>query len=265
MQAETWSNASLKSEFAPYQARGIIISDDATWMETATSYLIGYYSLRTCPLSNMDAISEHFESPRCQFVILAGKDPRRLLEVLAWIRSRSNIAVLVVGGPASEEERVATLECGADDYLINPIGFRELLARIRAILRHAIRNRKKPRIKKHASYYFEGWEYSPCTRRLTNPHGIPSDLSRAENAVLMEFLRAPRHILTRDDLLTALRLHESISDRSIDVRVLRLRRKLESCGVRRGIIRTERGFGYSFRPAVETQQNFRSRPLNSLS
>jgi DNA-binding response OmpR family regulator len=134
------------------------------------------------------------------------------------------------------------LELGADDYMTKPFGLRELLARIRA----ALRRRKMGGIAarqelEQGRCRFGGWQLDRCARRLTSASGTMVPLTKREYALLTAFLNAPQRLLTRGYLLRASRIHEDVFDRSIDVQVLRLRRKLEDGPGSPRIIRTERG------------------------
>jgi two-component system OmpR family response regulator len=104
---------------------------------------------------------------------------------------------------------------------------------------------------KRGRYRFGGWVLNRSTRRLTDPQGAPIALTKGEYAMLLAFLEAPRRPLSRECLLQATRVHEDVFDRSVDVQVLRLRRKLESEPGAPRIIRTERGIGYVFDLPVE--------------
>jgi DNA-binding response OmpR family regulator len=144
------------------------------------------------------------------------------------------------------------LELGADDYLARPVGLRELLARIRAVLRRRTWAAGDARERaSHGRCRFGGWELDRRTRRLTDPDGNPVGLSKGQYAMLNAFLDAPQRPLSREHLLQATRVHEDVFDRSIDVQVLRLRRKLRSDADASEIIRTERGVGYVFARPVE--------------
>jgi two-component system, OmpR family, response regulator len=147
---------------------------------------------------------------------------------------------------------VVGLELGADDYVTKPFGLRELLARVRAVLRrHELGGLARAREPQRGGYKFGGWQLERNNRRLTSPNGIAVTLTKGEYALLVAFLEFPQRPLTRERLLQATRVHEDIFDRSIDVQVLRLRRKLESHASAPQIIRTERGIGYVFELPVE--------------
>ncbi|MBL6076864.1 response regulator [Belnapia sp. T18] len=166
------------------------------------------------------------------------------LDLLREIRARSDIPVIIVTGERRDEvDRVIGLELGADDYVTKPFSLRELLARIRAVLR---RQSTHPGPRRAAvRHRFEGWMLDRRLRRLTAPDGTEVRLTKGEYALLCAFVDAPGRPLSRESLLQATHLHEDVFDRSIDVQVLRLRRKLDA-GRAAGMIRTERGIGYIF-------------------
>ncbi|WP_407181665.1 response regulator [Bradyrhizobium sp. STM 3562] len=175
------------------------------------------------------------------------------LDLLREIRANSDVPVIITTGHRRDEiDRVVGLELGADDYITKPFGLRELLARIRAVLRRreagqtaAQRDVEKGRCR------FGDWQLDRRSRRLTNSRGEPVALTKGEYALLLAFVDAPQRPLSREHLLQATRIHEDVFDRSIDVQVLRLRRKLESDPSSPSIIRTERGVGYVFALPVE--------------
>jgi two-component system OmpR family response regulator len=158
----------------------------------------------------------------------------------------------MTGHSREEVDRVVGLELGADDYLAKPFGLRELLARVRAVLRgHQMGRAPRARDPEMGGYRFNGWSLERRTRRLVNPDGAPVSLTNSEYALLLAFLKAPQRPLTREGLLQATRVREDIFDRSIDVQVLRLRRKLDIEPDAPPIIETERGVGYIFTAIVK--------------
>jgi DNA-binding response OmpR family regulator len=175
------------------------------------------------------------------------------LDVLRELRSSSDVPVIIVTGHRRDEiDRVVGLELGADDYVTKPFNLRELLARVRAIIRRLESARawsaSKP---ERGGYGFSGWRLNLRTRRLTDPNGADVALTKGEYALLVAFLNAPQRPLSREHLLQATRVHEDVFDRSIDVQILRLRRKLKQYASASQIIQTERGVGYVFAQQVE--------------
>jgi two-component system, OmpR family, response regulator len=176
------------------------------------------------------------------------------LDLLRELRARSDIPIIITTGHRLDEiDRIVGLELGADDYITKPFSLRELLARIRAILRRRDTGpTKPPRDSERGSLRFGGWRLERRTRRLTNQRGEPVALTKGQYALLTAFLDAPQRPLSREYLLQATRIHEDVFDRSIDMQVMRLRRKLGDSGGRSSIIRAERGVGYVFTLPVET-------------
>lgn len=173
------------------------------------------------------------------------------LDRLRSIWSKSDIPVIVTSHRADEVDPIVNLELGADDYIVKPSP-RELLARTRAILRRRQMPRAaQSREREGGGYRFDGWRLERRNRRLVDPNEKPVPLSKGEYALLLAFLEAPGRPLAREHLLRATRVHEDILDRSIDVQVLRLRRKLETDPNSERTIRTERGVGYVFALRVE--------------
>ena len=173
------------------------------------------------------------------------------LELLRELRARSDIPVILTTAHRRDElDRVLGLELGADDYLVKPYGLREFLARVRVVRRRAA-GHARHRSRDAPCRRFEGWVLNRRRRRLTNPAGVDVDLSKGEYALLAAFLDAPQRPLSREYLLQATHIHEDVFDRSIDVQILRLRRKIETEPSQPAVILTERGVGYVFAVPVE--------------
>jgi two-component system, OmpR family, response regulator len=184
-------------------------------------------------------------------VRLQGEDG---MQIARKLREASSIPILMLTGRAEEADRVMGLELGADDYLTKPFSPRELLARIRALLRRAQAQASvADAMAKARAYRFAGWELNVGLRRLKDPSGRPIELTNGEFSLLAAFLCAPQRTLTRDQLLDLSRLHNAeVYDRSIDVQILRLRRKIEADPAHPTFIVTQRGAGYVFDAVVET-------------
>jgi two-component system, OmpR family, response regulator len=181
---------------------------------------------------------------------LSGEDGLALMRANGGME----IPVIVITGQRRDEaDKVIGLELGADDYVTKPFSVRELLARIRAVLRRLEAGRQRSREKeKKIRYCFAGFELEMRAHRLKSPAGEVVPLTAGEFNLLTAFLQSPHHVLSREQLLAACRVHdEEVFDRSIDVQILRLRRKLEANPSEPQLIRTERGAGYIFAAAVE--------------
>ena len=168
------------------------------------------------------------------------------------VRESSGLPIVILSGRDEEADRVMALELGADDYVTKPFSPRELLARIRAVLRrYGIASPKRDNTR--CSYRFAGWELKTHPSRLKSPDGSSIEISRGESSLLRAFLSSPQQTLSRDRLLGMTRLDSTdVYDRSIDVQILRLRRKMEPDPGRPQLIRTERGIGYYLDAPVST-------------
>jgi DNA-binding response OmpR family regulator len=176
------------------------------------------------------------------------------LSQLRAIRSESRLPVIILSGKVEDVDRIVGLELGADDYLTKPFNPRELLARIKAVLRRAGDSaRERARDELRAAVTFEGWEFDLTAQRLKAPDGRDVDLTKAEFALLVAFVKRPQRVLSREQLLDLTRTDgDEVFDRSIDVLILRLRRKIEANPKEPQIIRTERGAGYVFDAKVKS-------------
>ena len=173
------------------------------------------------------------------------------LAIARRLRESLDLPIIIVTGRNEEVDRVMGLELGADDYVTKPFSQRELLARIKAVLRRTEGKRETRRGEGVRAYRFAGWELNTGTRRLKASDEHVVELTNSEYALLVAFLRAPQKVLSRDQLLESSRLHDDIYDRSIDVQILRLRRKIEASPNEPSLIKTERGAGYFLNTTVE--------------
>jgi DNA-binding response OmpR family regulator len=248
----THDRAEVTSKESRRSLRILLVDDDPAMRHMIVDYL-HVHDMRAVPAPVPYGMNSHLAQSEPDLVILdLDLGGNNGLDLLREIRSRSDIPVIVTAGHRRDEiDRVVGLELGADDYVIKPFGLRELLARIRAVLRREARRPASPRDPARGRCRFGGWQLDRRNRRLTNPDGAPVALTKGEYATLMAFLDAPQRPLTREQLLQATRVHEDVFDRSIDVQILRLRRKLELDPSAPRIIRTERGVGYVFALPVE--------------
>ena len=178
-------------------------------------------------------------------VMLPGEDG---LSLCRRLKATSRLAVIMLTARGDEIDRIVGLEIGADDYLAKPFNPRELLARIRAVLRRGGEIGRPV----GQAMRFLGWTLDPALRRLTDPEGIQVALTGAEFDLLRAFCEHPRRVLSRDQLLdlTQGRVGGPF-DRSVDVLVSRLRQKMERDPKRPEMIQTVRSGGYLFSPPVE--------------
>ncbi|MDD1958936.1 response regulator [Pseudomonas sp. 17391] len=167
------------------------------------------------------------------------------------LRAEYKMAVIMLTAMGELSDRVVGLELGADDYLTKPFAARELLARVRAVLRRAGESASSPPADVRTVLEFSGWQLEVLRRELRSPEGVLIPLSTGEFELLLVFAEHPRRVLSRQQLLDLARgeAHEAY-DRSIDVQVSRLRRKLERDDDCEPLIRTLRNVGYLFSASV---------------
>jgi DNA-binding response OmpR family regulator len=167
------------------------------------------------------------------------------------LRAEHNVAVIMLTALGEPSDRIVGLELGADDYLTKPFDARELLARVRAVLRRTGESGSTAREAPRPVLMFADWQLDVARRELRSPENVMIPLSAGEFELLLVFAEHPRRVLTRQQLLDMARgeTHDAF-DRSIDVQVSRLRRKLESEVTALPMIRTIRNVGYLFTPAV---------------
>jgi len=173
------------------------------------------------------------------------------LDFARWLRSESAVPIVMLTAMGEETDRIVGLELGADDYVAKPFNPRELLARIRAVLRR-VSEAAEPRGQRAQVLRFAGWTLEPARRRLLNPSGVEVPLTAGEFDLMLAFAERPNRVLTRDMLLDLLRGRQAGPfDRAIDVAISRLRRKLEDDGRSAQLIKTVRGGGYVLAATVE--------------
>src|SRR6185437_14352250 len=182
--------------------------------------------------------------------MLPGEDG---LSICRRLRAASDIPIIILTAQADEIERIVGLEMGADDYLGKPFNPRELLARIRAVLRRRDDARAGPAGGKHL-YRFAGWSLDGAMRRLFDPSGARVELTGAEFEMLLVFCERPGRALSRDQIIELTQGREaSPSERSVDILISRLRRKLERDPRDPELLQTIRSSGYLFSPEVASE------------
>jgi two-component system OmpR family response regulator len=227
----------------------VLVVDEDTDMCARLSEYLGQHDFRVTSVNTGQQMLEVIGREAIDLLLLEprlrGDDGLRLTRS---IRETSRLPIVVLSGLIEEADRVMGLELGADDYVTKPFSPRELLARIRAVLRRSQTETVAPvREDSLRAYRFAGWELNVRLHRLQSPTGERVEISRGEFSLLCAFLSLPQRILTRDQLLELSRLHSTeVYDRSIDVQIMRLRRKIEGDPTHPRFIRTERGVGYFF-------------------
>jgi len=230
------------------QPHVLALDDDASIRQIVTEYL-SENELRVTAVASGKELLAVMAKETIDLVVLDlrlhGEDG---MQIARRLREQSSIPILMLTGRADEADRVMGLELGADDYLTKPFSPRELLARIRALLRRANAQASvADEIAKVRAFRFGNWELNVGLRKLKSPEGKGVELTNGEFSLLTAFLSSPQRVLTRDQLLDLSRLHNAeVYDRSIDVQILRLRRKIEIDPAHPKFIITERGAGYVF-------------------
>jgi two-component system OmpR family response regulator len=230
----------------------LVVDDDSAVRQLVEEYL-GQNDFR---VSGAATGAEFLEACRTGVVDLALLDLRLRgedgMHLLRQLRAESHIPVIILTGRAEEADRVMGLELGADDYLTKPFSPRELLARIRTVLRRTQISQDARGTRVCRAYRIPGWELNLRTRRLTAADGGDVTLSNGEFNLLAALLATGNRVVSRDQLIEMSRRYDNeVYDRAIDVQVLRLRRKIEANPAEPQIIVTERGVGYRVAVPVE--------------
>jgi two-component system OmpR family response regulator len=230
----------------------LVVDDDSAMRQLVAEYL-GHNDFRVTGAASGDELMETLRGGVVDLVLLdlrlPGEDGMTLLRQL---RTASQIPVIILTGRAEEADRVMGLELGADDYLTKPFSPRELLARIRTVLRRMQVSHEAQGTRVCRAYRIPGWELNLRTRRMTASDGREVTLSNGEFNLLAALLATANRVVSRDQLIELSRRYDNeVYDRAIDVQILRLRRKIEGNPAEPQIILTERGMGYRIAVAVE--------------
>ena len=228
--------------------RVLLVDDDAEIRELLSEYLLGY-GIETTAVADGAALRQVFMPGRFELVILdlmlPGEDGIALCRML---RAQYSVPIIMLTARGEAADRVLGLEIGADDYVVKPFDPRELVARIRSLLRRVAGGNDAAGDTLDADEIrFNDWRLNRVTRQLTDPAGMLIPLSNAEFRLLWVFIERPRRLLTRDQLLDAARGRAAEAfDRSIDLLVSRLRQKLNDDPKAPRLLKTVRGEGYMF-------------------
>lgn len=232
--------------------RVTIVEDDPA-VRTLLTRSLGTDGYQVTALEGGAGVMESVASGRSDLVIMdIGLPDVDGLTVTQQIRRNSDIAIIIVSGRGDLVDRVAGLEIGADDYITKPFEPREMLARVRSVLRRGGRASCGAKIDASvARYTFDGWELDSATYCLTDTFGRSINLTSGEYRVLEALVTRPNRVLSRDQLMDICHGNDTPAfDRSIDVCIGRLRHKLKDDARNPRIIRTVRNGGYVFAPRV---------------
>ncbi|WP_337058471.1 response regulator [Pseudomonas sp. USHLN015] len=230
-----------------WNIRALLVDDDVPIRDLLCDYL-ARFNIEAVGVDDGEAMREALADSPFDVVVLdlmlPGEDG---LSLCRWLRSESDIPILMLTARCEPTDRIIGLELGADDYMAKPFEPRELVARIQTILRRVRDDREGLRADQRASIRFDTWRLNGVLRQLQSPEGMVVPLSNAEFRLLWVFLERPRRVLSREQLLDAAR-GRSIEafDRSIDLLVSRLRQKLGDDPRSPRLIKTVRGEGYLF-------------------
>lgn len=242
-----------QSSQSTVQPHVLAVDDDPTIRELIVDYL-GENGCRITAVADGVAMQAVLAEQVVDLIVLDLKlQAEDGMMIARRMRDESAIPIIMLSGRRDEADRVMGLELGADDYLTKPFSPRELLARIRTVLRRRRAEVRQGRPEGVRAYRFDGCELNLNTRRFSTRDGRVVALSNGEFSVLVVLLAAPDRILSRDQLLDLSRLHaDEVYNRSVDAQIMRLRRKIEPDPTAPRYIRTERGVGYIFSSPVET-------------
>ncbi len=237
------------------QTRILIVDDDPQICELVQEYL-EQYDCKVYTAKDGISMQKILKTTTVDLIILdimlPGEDGISLCRKL---RQTSDVSIIMLSAAGSETDRVLGLEIGADDYLTKPFSPRELLARVKALLRRTHgelgQKRQTSKLARIPNLSFLNWSLDRNLRKLTSPENLTVPLSKSEYDLLLVFLENPMRIMNRDQLLDILtgQIADPF-DRSIDVRVARLRKKIEEDPKNPKIILTLRGDGYQFNANV---------------
>jgi two-component system, OmpR family, response regulator len=234
----------------------ILIVDDHREVRELVSRALGKEGFRVSAVGDGRAMHKALADSRIDLILLdlmlPGEDG---LSLCRGLRAHSDIPIVMLTAKGDEVDRVIGLEMGADDYLPKPFGSRELIARIRAVLRRGARElAAQGDAAQPKRYHFDRWTLDTGARELLREDGVAISLSTGEFDLLLVLLERPQRVLNRDQLLDLARGRSAhLFDRSIDTQVSRLRKKIESDPSDPKIIKTVWGGGYTLSAAVRIQ------------
>jgi two-component system OmpR family response regulator len=231
----------------------VLVVDDDPQIRMLVARLLRASGFRVTGAGNGDEMKQVLASTAIDLIVLDVMLPGASgFDLCRELRQDSLIPIIMLTARGEESDRIAGLDIGADDYLAKPFGPRELVARINAVMRRMRVSGATNSLTPARSFMFAGWVLDIVRRELIDPQGAVVDLSTGEFDMLRALLEAPGKILSRDHLLDLAKNRVATGfDRVVDVQISRLRRKIEVDPEGVPMIKTIRGTGYMFMPAVE--------------
>ncbi len=233
----------------------ILVVDDHKEIRNLVRRFLEQHGMRVSVASDGKSMRQIMSEHRIDLIVLdlmlPGEDG---LTICRNLRAESLIPVVMLTAMGEETDRIVGLEMGADDYVAKPFNPRELLARIKAVLRRAQSLPDKDRLPDETLVAFDRWTFNIAKRQLQTLDGVVVPLSTGEFNLLLTFIHHPGHVLNRDQLMDLTKGRDSTPfDRSIDTQVSRLRKKIEVDPKSPQLIKTVWGGGYVFTPEVENK------------
>lgn len=229
----------------------LLVEDDSEISQLITQYL-QKHDMDVVAVSDSQAMDQALANSAFDLLLLdlnlPGEDG---FSICRRVRARQSLPIIIVTAKAEDVDKILGLEMGADDYVVKPFNSRELLARIRAVLRRAEGQNRVGASQPRQTYHFAGWRMELLSREVVSPRGIKIAMTGAEFDLLHALCENPNRILTRDQLINL--THGPTSgpfERSVDVLISRLRQKLEKDPKNPAIILTVRSEGYLFAASV---------------
>ena len=234
----------------------LIVDDEPGIGELIRNYL-GRHGFRVSVAADGGQMREQMARDKVDLVLLdLGLPGEDGLTLTRYIRSHSNVGVIIVTGSGESVDRIVSLELGADDFVSKPFDLRELLARVRSVLRRSTQAAELPSTAPPAEVRFASWRLDTQSRRLFTEDGHEVLLTTGEYDLLLVFAENPNKVLSRDQLLQATRHRDAAPfDRAIDMQITRLRRKIERDADKPVLIKAVRGAGYIFTATVQRAES----------
>jgi DNA-binding response OmpR family regulator len=237
------------------EAKTVVVVDDDPKIRLLLRRCLETEGYRILEAENAAELNAHMENNQVDLITLdLNLGVENGLTIAADLRAKSDIPIIIVTGKGDVIDKVVGLEMGADDYISKPFHIREVLARVRSVMRRSGERASLPAASKSTgtqdsndrALHFNGWTAYPSRFEITDAGGVAHDLTTSDFNLLMIFLNSPKRVLSRDQIMDQLNGQDwTPYDRTIDNQVARLRKKIEPDPTNPGIIKTVRGIGYT--------------------